>query len=370
MEEAFRRLNGLNPQDSFSDHHHRKCSSAANKRASRDNGAGGIRYRGVRRRPWGRYAAEIRDPLSKERRWLGTFDTAEEAACAYDCAARAMRGLKARTNFVYPNPTSSLYSLPYNLLPPSINFPQQSQTTSSVNVNKSLHNHYHVGASNWFNPRPCCSTHHHRNSTSNMIMHPSMVPPSSSSSSSYTCATCTCRRGCCLMNSSSGGGTNSSASVSMTSTTHQNGKMTKSGDCEAVGEFGFFPRESSDSGLLEEIVHKFMFTSKPKKLETTPELPPKIQPQSQLVPDPTFVSASQCYYETKKEKSGVYNLYNDQGFLPMQQQQQFEGFDDEQAMHLGKGQQFMMNHADFSVTQDLVRYQEIFNAFAASVQNA
>ncbi|KAK4263119.1 hypothetical protein QN277_028587 [Acacia crassicarpa] len=359
MEEAFRRLNGCNPQDSSSDHHLRKCSSATNKRASKDNGAGGIKYRGVRRRPWGRYAAEIRDPLSKERRWLGTFDTAEEAACAYDCAARAMRGLKARTNFVYPNLISSLYSLPYNLLPPSVNFPKQSQTTSSVNVNNNLHNNHHVGASNWSNPRPC-STHPLRNPTSNMIMHPSVVPPSPSLSS-YTCATCTCHRGCCLMNSSSGGGTNSSASVSMTTTTHQNGIMTKTGDCEAVGQFGLIPRESSDSGLLEEIVHKFMLTSKPKKLETTPELPPQSQPQPHLVPDPTFVSASQCHYET--------NLDNDQGFLPMQQQQ-FEGFDHEQAMHLGNGQQFMMNHADFSVTQDLVRYQEIFNAFAASVQNA
>ncbi|KAF7804648.1 ethylene-responsive transcription factor 1B-like [Senna tora] len=69
----------------------------------------GKAYVGVRKRPWGKYAAEIRDSTRNGARvWLGTFQTPEAAALAYDQAAFCMRGTNALLNFPLQTVTQSL----------------------------------------------------------------------------------------------------------------------------------------------------------------------------------------------------------------------------------------------------------------------
>ncbi|CAL5368242.1 unnamed protein product [Camellia sinensis] len=88
---------GFNDKEDF--------TSKAKKEAGKEK-----RYIGVRKRPWGKYAAEIRDSTRQGARvWLGTFTTAEEAALAYDQAAFVMRGPLARLNFPTERVRESLH---------------------------------------------------------------------------------------------------------------------------------------------------------------------------------------------------------------------------------------------------------------------
>ncbi|CAO2841662.1 unnamed protein product [Amaranthus hypochondriacus] len=101
-----------------------------------NNGDNSVKYKGVRKRKWGKWVSEIRLPNSRERIWLGSYDSPEKAARAFDAAQFCLRGKSANFNFP-DNPPDIAGG--QSMTPSEI----QAAAARFANLTASDHHHHH-----------------------------------------------------------------------------------------------------------------------------------------------------------------------------------------------------------------------------------